>query len=95
MTAMKTQIAIAGLLAIFGSAAFLALGGCARQTSDARTSNGGVSSATVDGGVPSSRRGVIVPSDTGLGISGTPTTGTGAGRIDDSMGKGVGGANTP
>ncbi len=74
----------------------LLLGGCASRTAGETTVNGGQTSAGLDGGVPSKRHGLIVPSDPPMGISGSQsTTGTESGRIDDSMGKGVSGGSPP
>jgi hypothetical protein len=87
---MKAPIGIAGISLL------LALGGCAHRTAGAQPSNGGNPSA--DGDVPSKKRGVIVPSDPNLNMSGgqpTSATGTGGGRIDDSIGKGVGAGSPP
>jgi hypothetical protein len=84
-----------GIAAIF---LLLPLGGCAHRTAVAPPSNGGDVPASADGDVPSKKHGVMVPSDPKLNISGTqPTssTGTGGGRMDDSIGKGVGGGGPP
>jgi hypothetical protein len=87
---MRSQIGFAGISLI------LLLGGCASRTAGETTVNGGQTSAGIDGGVPSKRHGLIVPSDPPMGISGSQsTTGTESGRIDDSMGKGVSGGSPP
>jgi hypothetical protein len=86
---MRALVRFAGLSTI------LAFGSCARQMSGAETVNGGNRSGAVDGGVPSKRHGLIVPSDPAVGISGPQSaTGTESGRIDDSIGKGVGGGGS-
>lgn len=88
---MRVPIGIAGISLL------LALGGCAHRTAGAPPSNGG-NAPSADGDVPSKKRGVVLPSDPKLNMSGTqPTssTGTGGGRIDDSIGKGVGGGSSP
>lgn len=87
---MRSQIGFAGL------SLFLVLGGCASQTAGETTVNGGQTSAGLDGGVPSQRHGVILPSDSPTGIAGSQTTtGTESGRIDNSIGKGVGSGSPP
>jgi hypothetical protein len=75
----------------------LLLGGCASHTAGETTVNGGQTSAGLDGGVPSTRHGLIVPSDPPVGGIAGPqtTTGTESGRIDNSIGKGVNGGSPP
>ena len=87
---MRSQIGFAGISLI------LVLGGCASQTAGETTVNGGQTSAGIDGGVPSQRHGVILPSDPPTGIAGSQTTtGTESGRIDNSIGKGISGGSAP
>jgi hypothetical protein len=76
----------------------LAVGGCAHRTAAATSPSGANDAPAADGDVPSKRRGVIVPSDPKLGISGAQppsATGTEGGRIDGSLGKGASGASPP
>ncbi|HZL17529.1 MAG TPA: hypothetical protein VFG23_07275 [Polyangia bacterium] len=86
---MSRPMGVAGLVLS------LALGGCAHHSAAARqviTAN----DPSTEPDVPSKRRGVIVPNDPKLGISGAQApsgTGTEAGHVDNSMGKNaIGGA---
>lgn len=84
-------------IGIVGISLLLALGGCAHRTAGAQPSNGG-NAPSADGDVPSGRHGVVVPSDPNLNVAGTQpasATGTGGGRIDGTIGKGVGGGSPP
>jgi hypothetical protein len=79
----------AGLYLLF------ALGGCAHHSAAARQVYPANDPST-EPDVPSQHRGVIVPGDPKLGISGAQApsgTGTEAGHVDNSIGKsGIGGA---
>jgi hypothetical protein len=74
------------LIRIFGICSIAALGGCAHRAA------GG--SVPVNGDVPSKSRGMILPSDPAGPAATRTTTGTEGGRIDSSMGKGIGGGGT-
>ena len=86
---MSRPMGAAGLLL------FLALGGCAHHSAAAEQVSPANDPST-EPDVPSNRRGVIVPNDSKLGVSGAqPPSGTGteAGHVDNSMGKNaIGGA---
>jgi hypothetical protein len=86
---MSRSIASAGLWLL------LALGGCAHHGAAAREVRPANDPST-EPDVPSQRRGVIVPNDPKLGISGAQApsgTGTEGGHVDNSIGKSaIGGA---
>jgi hypothetical protein len=87
---MSLPTGIAGL-----SLMLLALGGCAHHSAAARQVSPANDPST-EPDVPSTRRGIIVPSDPKLGISGAQApsgTGTEAGHVDNGIGKSaIGGA---
>jgi hypothetical protein len=87
---MRMQIGILGL------AASLSLGGCAHRASGGGNTASDNGSSPVDGDVPSTRRGIILPSDPAMGVAGAkPTSGTQGGHIDNSLGKGAVGSSPP
>ena len=82
-------------IGVLGLTAIIALGGCAHGASGGGTTAGDNGSSPVDGDVPSTRRGIILPSDPAMGSGAKPTSGTQSGHIGDSLGKGSVGSSPP
>jgi hypothetical protein len=75
----------------------LALGGCAHHSAAARAVTPANDPST-EPDVPSKRRGIIVPNDPKLGISGSQApsgTGTEAGHVDNGISKSANGGAAP